>query len=304
LEEREQTIGIARESLAAAVKWAEGRDPGDRLFTSTLGISDDERAAVLELARAPRGMIDPVAQFIVGATNGILYRDLIGKLTEYPIPNLRMSPGNGRRLLDVGCNWGRWSVAAARRGYRVVGIDPSLGAVLAARRVACQLGLDAGFVVGDARFLPFAGESFDAAFSYSVIQHFSKDDARLSFGEIGRILKPQGISLVQMPNRFGLRCLYHQARRGFRPTTGFEVRYWSLPELRSSFSSVIGPTELLVDCFFGIGLQPSDAHLMSLARRLVIHTSEFLRGLSESIPSLRYAADSVYASSVKRVPAE
>ena len=38
-------------------------------------------------------------------------------------------------LLDIGCSWGRWSLAAARKGYSVVGIDPSLGAVMAARRI-------------------------------------------------------------------------------------------------------------------------------------------------------------------------
>ena len=40
----------------------------------------------------------------------------------------------GSRLLDLGSSWGRWSIAAARKGYSVVGLDPSLGAVLAARR--------------------------------------------------------------------------------------------------------------------------------------------------------------------------
>ena len=81
----------------------------------------------------------------VGATNGILYKDAIGKLDHYPIPVLRMPPGAGRRLLDIGCNWGRWSIAAARLGYRPIGIDPSLGAVLAAKRVSEKLGLDVQF---------------------------------------------------------------------------------------------------------------------------------------------------------------
>ena len=39
----------------------------------------------------------------------------------------------GTRLLDIGCSWGRWSLAAAARGYDAVGIDPSLGAIMAAR---------------------------------------------------------------------------------------------------------------------------------------------------------------------------
>lgn len=294
----EQTIGIARASIEAAREIASGTPAKDLWFLSTLGINDVEKEAIVELAKtSPR--LDPVVQFMVGATNGILYRDLIGKLTAYTIPELRMGPGDGKTLIDIGCNWGRWSLAAAGRGYQVVGIDPSLGAVLAGRRVSRQMGFEISFVVADARFLPFPADSFDCAFSYSVLQHLSKDNAKQSLAQIGRVLKPRGTSLVQMPNRFGLRCLYHQARRRFRPPQGFEVRYWSPRELRSAFSSAIGPTRLSVDCFFGIGLQAADAPLMSRPRRAAIRASEFLRGVSERIPSLGYVADSVYANSVK-----
>src|SRR5204863_8472237 len=136
-----------------------------------------------------------------------------GVLDRYPIPVLRLPDGGGRRLLDVGCSWGRWSMAAARNGYRVVGIDPSLGAVMAARRVARDLKFDASFVVGDARFLPFVQDSFDTVFSYSVIQHFSKVDAKQAIGEIARVLAHGGTTKVQMPSQLGIRCLYHQFRR-------------------------------------------------------------------------------------------
>ena len=102
-------------------------------------------------------MIDPVVAYLIAATNGLMYRHLIGRLESYPIPDIDLPPGEGRTLLDVGCSWGRWSLAAARLGYTVIGIDPSLGAVMAARRVARQLNLAATFLVGDARHLPFAG---------------------------------------------------------------------------------------------------------------------------------------------------
>jgi ubiquinone/menaquinone biosynthesis C-methylase UbiE len=117
----------------------------------------------------------------------------------------------GEHCSISGCNWGRWSIAAARKGYRVVGIDPSLGGVLAARRAAKSLSIEADFIVADARHLPFKDVSLDNVFSYSVIQHLSKPDALKSFAEIARILKPSGKSLIQMPNAFGIRNLYHQA---------------------------------------------------------------------------------------------
>ena len=298
VEEAPETIGIARASLRAAADVA-GRAVDAPWFVETLGLNDEEREAVRATAAAGTSVIDPVVAFLVGATNGIAYNHLRGRLTDYPIPVLRLPRGSGETLLDIGCNWGRWSIAAARAGYRPLGIDPSLGAVMAARRVAAALGVDARFIVADARYLPLATGSLDRAFSYSVIQHFSPDDAALALTEVGRTLRPGGASLIQMPTAYGLRCLYHQARRGFRTPQAFEVRYRTIPDLRRLFSRAIGPTTVSVDCFFGIGLQASDRALMPRSRRRVIDASERLRGWSSAVPLLRYAADSVYLSSVK-----
>jgi SAM-dependent methyltransferase len=205
-------------------------------------------------------------------------------------------------LLDVGCNWGRWSIAAARAGYRVVGIDPSLGAIAAARRVSEQMGLSASFCVGDARALPFAAESFDAAFSYSVLQHFAERDAAQALDEVGRVLREGGLATVQMANALGARSLYHQARRGFRQPRDFEVRYWTPPALKRAFESRIGPTQLSVDCYFGLGLQPGDAALLSLRARSVIAASEAMRRVAARVPSLGALADSVYLTATRSGP--
>lgn len=291
----EQTIGVARRSLERAASAV----PADALHVDSLGLSERERDAVLSLAARGDCRIDPAVAYLVGATNGIAYRNLVGSLTEYPIPTLRLPSGEGKTLLDIGCSWGRWSIAAARIGYRPLGIDPSLGAVMAARRAARALGVEVRYVVGDARHLPLADDSVDAVFSYSVIQHFSRADAAAAIGEAGRVLRPGGASLIQMPTRWGLRCLYHQARRRFRDGTGFEVRYWTLGALQRLFSTRIGPTAASVDCFFGIGLQASDRHLMPRAYRLAISASEALRAASRFLPRLSHVADSVYLSSVK-----
>src|SRR5262249_10138189 len=58
------------------------------------------------------GAVDPFVQNEIVKTNGNLYRHLEGRLTRYPIPSFRMPPGEGRSLLDVGSNWGRWTLAA------------------------------------------------------------------------------------------------------------------------------------------------------------------------------------------------
>jgi len=243
--------------------------------------------------------VHPFVQSAIGGTNGIMYRSLIGNLSSYPIPLLCAVPSSGARFLDVGCNWGRWCIAACRAGFAAVGIDPSYEAVHAARAIARQLGAEAQFVVADARHLPFRQESFDFAFSYSVLQHLPKAQVLESLSAIRRVLRPGGRSMVQMPNQLGIRSLYHQLRRGFRDAKDFEVRYWSVRELEEVFEALIGPTATHADGFLTLNAQASDRPLLPTRYRAVVTVSESLRRLSETITGLRYLADSIYVSSRK-----
>lgn len=262
--------------------------------------------ASIELARdgAPpesRGTdaIDPIVQEAIGATGGNLYGHLIGKLTRYPIPTIELDAPPGTCFLDIGCHWGRWCVAAARKGWRVVGVDPYLPAIRAAKRVAADLSVDAMFLVGDGRYLPFKASTFQLAHSYSVLQHFSEDDVRACTREIGRVLAAGGRSHVQMAQRHGLRNYIQQARRGFRRPKLFEVRYWPLDELRAAFTAGIGPSSLSADGFFSLNAQSADLDLLRPVQRAIVKTSNALRDLSVRWPWLLYAADSVYVDSRK-----
>ncbi|MEO8677484.1 MAG: methyltransferase domain-containing protein [Vicinamibacterales bacterium] len=297
LDEGAMTMSGTENSLRRAR--GEGADPrAPELYLESLGISEQEKQGVVALASA-RPAIDPVVAYLIAATNGLMYRHLIGALDRYPIPDLPLPAGDGRWLLDIGCSWGRWSLAAQAKGYSVVGLDPSLGAVMAARRVARRLGAPNRYVVGDARRLPFASQLFDVAYSYSVLQHLSKADVGLAAHEMGRVLKAGGLAKVQMPTRFGARCLYHQLRRGFREGRGFEVRYWTLGELARLFGASVGATRFDVDCYFGIGLQPADEPLMTPALRRVLRASELLKTASRSFPLMRWIADSVFVEARK-----
>ena len=242
--------------------------------------------------------VDPyVAELILG-THGNLYRHLAGGLTRYPIPDFPLRPGSGELLLDIGCNWGRWSISAARAGYRAVGIDPSFEAIVAARRIARQLGVQARYVVADARRLPFADATFDVAFSYGVLQHLSKRDVVTAVEEIARTVKRDGYSWVQMPNALGVRNLYQLARRRFREGDRFEVRYWRPGELRRAFG-VIGATELSTDGFFTLNPQKRDLDLLPRHYRALVRTSEALRRLSGRARLLTAVADSVNVRSTR-----
>lgn len=244
--------------------------------------------------------VDPyVAELIIG-THGNLYRDLAHGMSRYPIPHFPLPPGNGESLLDIGCNWGRWTLAAARAGYRPIGVDPSFEAIVAARRIARQLGIDARYAVADGRHLPFADASFDVVFSYGVLQHFSKSDVRVALAEIARAVKPDGTTWVQMPNSLGVRNVYQLARRRFREGDRFEVRYWSPRELRKTWGELVGPTALSTDGFFTLNPQTSDLDLLPTRFRTLVRVSEVLRRASERVPLLTNFADSVNVRATPR----
>lgn len=244
--------------------------------------------------------IDAFVQAEVPYTSGNLYFSVQNKLTRYPIPETRLRQGNGERLLDIGCNWGRWSIAAAKKGYRTIGMDPNLDAVLAARRVSRQLGVEPDFVVGDARFLPFLDNAFDTVFSYGVFQHFSKDNVRTSLDEVARVLKPNGNTLIQMPNKYGIRQYQQYRRRGYTEGEAFDVRYWTPSELMKTFEEKFGETKMTTDCYFGLGIQASDADLLPAQYKMIIHSSEVLRRISGVVRPLTKIADSLYLASVNQ----
>jgi SAM-dependent methyltransferase len=296
LDNVEQTIDLANKSLALNENYQ------DSYAIETLGISEQEQRELYKYIgtkKIDEFLIDPVVQFLIAATNGIMYIETIGNLNKYPIPELRLPDGQGKTLLDIGCSWGRWCIAGAYKNYNCVGIDPSLGAVLAGQRIAKKLGLNINFLVGDARYLPLKSFDFDQVFSYSVLQHFSKSDTRQSLKEIARVLKSNGRSLIQMPNRIGIRYLQHQVRRGFRKAEGFDVRYWGVRELDQCFTQEIGKSKIYIDGFFGLGIQKSDIDLLPFKYKIVVDISEFLRKLNLFMPFLKYCADSVYLESVK-----
>jgi SAM-dependent methyltransferase len=244
---------------------------------------------------APVEGVDPFVQQEIVKTNGILYRGTEGNLSRYPIPKFPLEDGGGKKLLDIGCNWGRWCMAASRNGFRAVGIDPSLAAVQAAYRVSRQLGDAPEFLSADGRSLPFPDASFDVVYSYSVLQHFSKEDARASLAEAARVVRPGGRVLIQMANLLGVRQLYNELRDTIRGEQNvFRVRRWLPGELLAAFRDLIGPAELTADGYFSLNAQATDVDLLRPLPRAVVRASELLKGVSRRVPALALVADSVF----------
>ncbi len=104
----------------------------------------------------------------------------------------------GRDALDLGCGGGFMAEALARRGARVVGVDPAAKAIAAARAHAQAEGLEIDYRVGVGEALPLDADSVDRVVCVDVLEHVSDLDQTLS--EVARTLRPGGWFLFDTIN--------------------------------------------------------------------------------------------------------
>lgn len=97
----------------------------------------------------------------------------------------------GKLILDVGCGTGRFAEVATRWGARVVGIDLSTAAEVAAKNLS-----ERDFVAfqADVFALPFAPETFDCIYSIGVLHH--TPDCEKAVKILPQYLKPGGTLAV------------------------------------------------------------------------------------------------------------
>lgn len=106
-----------------------------------------------------------------------------------------LAPRAGERLLEIGCGTGATlSRLAARPGFRLTGLDRSLGMLRAARlRLRLSpVASPARLVRGDVARLPFADGSFDGVYAESVVAFQEETRIARLLAETRRVLRPGG----------------------------------------------------------------------------------------------------------------
>jgi len=155
----------------------------------------------------------------------------------------QLIPSPGARVLDIGTAGGAFIDAAKKFGYDAYGMEPS--AYLVARGKARGLHIEQGTIENHS----FQPCSFDMVCLWDVIEHLP--DPKAALVEIRKLLKPDGILLINYPDigtmlakiagkRFWWILsvhLHHFTRDSIRNIcirTGFEVfhfqRYWQILE--------------------------------------------------------------------------
>jgi SAM-dependent methyltransferase len=110
-------------------------------------------------------------------------------------------PPAGARVLDAPCGFGRHSLALARRGFQVTGVDLSETELGRARERARAARLTLDLVRQDMRDMEFSGE-FDLALNlFSSIGYFSDDEDRLLIDRFCTALRPGGLFVLDTRNR-------------------------------------------------------------------------------------------------------
>ncbi|GAB4112897.1 MAG: hypothetical protein Fur005_23500 [Roseiflexaceae bacterium] len=129
---------------------------------------------------------------LAGLAEPLVRRRAAAALGPGPLPPF--VPGG--RALDIGCGSGNWLVKARSLGWAVQGVEPSAPACAAARAA----GLDV--FEGDLLQAQLPSASFDLVRIWHALEH--TPDPLAVLREMSRLLKPNGMILIGVPNRAGL----------------------------------------------------------------------------------------------------
>ena len=122
------------------------------------------------------------------------------KEMDFVLSQVNLSPG--ARVLDMGCGPGRHSIELARRGYDVVGIDPSAAMIKAAQVRATEASVAPAFrQVSGESFV--ASDDFDLAIClFTTLGQISKEGENSELVErTYETLRPGGFLVVETRQR-------------------------------------------------------------------------------------------------------
>jgi SAM-dependent methyltransferase len=138
---------------------------------------------------------------------------------------LRGNIGQGMRIFDAGCGYGRNLVHLLREGCEVFAVDQNAEGVEHVQALAAQLAPDlpaSNFRVGQLDQINFPDKFADVVICSSVL-HFARDDAHFLsiIDELWRVLRPGGLLFCRLGSRIGMdfKCL---RRNIFRINDGSE----------------------------------------------------------------------------------
>ena len=115
----------------------------------------------------------------------------------------------GLKSIEIGAGMGDFSILLAEEGANVTLLDNSKPALEAAKKRFREHKLEVTTVEANVFELPKSLlNKFDISFSLGLCEHFEGRDRTEVFRVHGKVLKPGGITLISVPNKFCLPYRY------------------------------------------------------------------------------------------------
>lgn len=139
---------------------------------------------------------------------------------------------HGKKVLDLGCGYGRDAAYYVKKKNKVTGVDLSKIAIRNCKNSFKKQKLRARFIIANAKRLPFKANSFDVVHSASLLHFFNKRDIRSVLREAKRVLAPGGLFFSNLPSTKDFRNRHEAGKRFLKSTRYF---YKSAAEVRRLF---------------------------------------------------------------------
>ncbi len=136
----------------------------------------------------------------------------------------------GKRLLDLGCGDGTYSIAAFQRGAQVTGVDILEAMLNSAQRRATVCGASVEWRQASAESLPYESETFDIVLAVTILC-FLREPLQV-MREVRRVLRPGGLFVIGELGKFSSWALLRRVRGWLGSSTWREAHFWTIGELR------------------------------------------------------------------------
>lgn len=146
-----------------------------------------------------------------------------------------------KRILDLGCGAGKYSVYLAKLGFIMVGQDTTtIGLKVAQQRLDAEEIRNCVLINHDLTRLPYPGGSFDAVISTNAIHHNRLKDINRAVSEVHRVLRKKGILFINLTTREEIRMGRRLEKGTYMETKGEEKgtihHIFTRSEINSTFS--------------------------------------------------------------------
>ena len=140
-----------------------------------------------------------------------------------------LGPVKGKRLLDVGCGTGHFSITFSKEGARVVAMDSSIEMLRGAKEKIHREGLDIDLMLASAENLPFKKQTFDLVTSITSLCFVANPFKAAN--EMKRSVKGGGKILLAVLNSWSLYALEKRVSSRFKDSFWRKARFFNIFEL-------------------------------------------------------------------------